>query len=1230
MRKFTKLMLIPLLLITMGLFNYSSAQCVRTSAYGSATVDAGGAVTTISTCSYTSEYSTVNGIVTGYTYEFACVYGGTTHKYVTLTDAAGGGNVLAHGASPFSWQATYSGTVYPNWSDDAACNPTASCHTTTVQLILGCENTSMYPGTAVTVDPGGALTTITTCNYGGEYSQVTGIVAGNDYQFTMSDLGTGTFITITDGPPTGANILAYGASPLTYHATASADLYAHWNIDDLCSTDASCHTTTVQYLASCPDPTAQTETGITQTSADLGWTENGSATSWDIELGPTGFTPTGTPTATGVTNPYTYGSLTPTTTYDWYVRADCGGGTYSAWVGPSTFTTACAPNTAFPWLEDFEGAFLPTCWSKIVHSGNDITQNNAQNHTTGGTYSARFSSFSSSSDYNQYLFTGSQTISAAYTQLSFWHRKYSDSYADQLEWGISTDTDPNNYTWTAVTLSGTAWQETTVDLSAYIGQTVYIGFHYYGNYLYYVYLDDVSIDAAPSCPDPTAQTETNITTTSADLGWTENGSATAWEIEWGPIGFTQGSGTVVPVSANPYNLGGLSPATNYDWYVRADCGGGSYSGWVGPNTFSTLCNVITSYPYWEDFESGVFPPACWSETTDNPNVVWQDNVDHATCSWDGSSHDAWFYTPEFDFSAIPYTDPQVSFDWWCSYYWMVAPYDNADYIFLISTDGGSNWTQLWYEEDDDPFTSYERYTKKVDLTSYIGQTSVMFAFEYVGADAANVYLDNFVIGPAATTWTGVAKSTDWHTASNWDNGVPTRTSNVTIPTGATNYPTITAAAYCDNLKIESDATGDGSLLDGGFLTIYGTTTVERYTTTDAYHAFSPSVTDETADMFHFAGSTGYDVYVLSHDESTNLYTDVIPVATAMDTLKGYFVWGDGANATPPVSNWTYEMNGGFNTGTFGGADNLTRTTTGANSGWNFVGNPYTSAIDLQAATGWDRTGLDATVYTYSGFTWLTYNYNTGVGTGNQNIAMGQGFFVNVSAVGTGTFKMDNDVRVHSNVGYLKTEISNIVNIQASGNNINDETSILFMEDATIGFDHQYDAYKLYSLDENAPQIYSLASTNMAVNTLPETDWVQLGFKAGVNGTYTISAEINEIGNVVLEDTFTGEMTDLNIGSYTFDYSINDSEGRFIVHFSPLGVGDNMNEATNIYSHNKTIYINLPEDTDGYAVVYDMMGKEVATTAINGTFNTITLDKSAYYVVKVLSNDNMITEKVFIK
>jgi len=53
------------------------------------------------------------------------------------------------------------------------------------------------------------------------------------------------------------------------------------------------------------------------------------------------------------------------------------------------------------------------------------------------------------------------------------------------------------------------------------------------------------------------------------------------------------------LTSKPYSLTGLSDGTSYDWYVLADCGGGTYSSWAGPSTFTTLCNSVTSYPYTE-------------------------------------------------------------------------------------------------------------------------------------------------------------------------------------------------------------------------------------------------------------------------------------------------------------------------------------------------------------------------------------------------------------------------------------------------------------------------------------------------------------------------------------------------------------------------------------------------------------------------------------------------------
>jgi hypothetical protein len=222
----------------------------------------------------------------------------------------------------------------------------------------------------------------------------------------------------------------------------------------------------------------------------------------------------------GSNTAYNHTGLTPSTTY-YYKAWSYNGTDYTEGVTTNA-ATLCGSINTFPWTEDFEGAFLPNCWSKYVPgSGNDITKESAQNHTTGGTYSARFSSYSSSSDYNQYLFSPQIHVPSS-GQLSFWHRK-SGNYAELLQYGISTTTNPDDYTWTSVTLSYTAWQQTTVDLSAYVGQDVYVGFHYFGNYLYYVYLDDVQITGISI---PTASVSVNAGCNTGSVTVTSDQSGT--------------------------------------------------------------------------------------------------------------------------------------------------------------------------------------------------------------------------------------------------------------------------------------------------------------------------------------------------------------------------------------------------------------------------------------------------------------------------------------------------------------------------------------------------------------------------------------------------------------------------------------------------------------------------------------------------------------------------------
>ncbi|MCD4697448.1 MAG: immune inhibitor A, partial [Bacteroidales bacterium] len=765
----------------------------------------------------------------------------------------------------------------------------------------------------------------------------------------------------------------------------------------------------------------------------------------------------------------------------------------------------------------------------------------------------------------------------------------------------------------------------------------------------------------PSCFPPTAQVETNISTTGANLGWTD--AAGYWDLYIVPANDpapTPGSTPHVndtPTNPYPWSLGNSN--ITYDWYVRRDCGQDdiNVSAWTGPSTFTTLPGSH-SLPLYEDFESGF---TYFGNAAGN-NVDWAINTSLYN-NGSQSTHNA--YTSDdnnilhetgiLDLTAT--TNPILQF----AHIAKTEGFFDECYV-EVSTDAGVTYTALPASDYQGSSTSYygnfweDSYTmwgtgfeipdntwwkvEKFDLSSY-KTTNVRFRFR-IESDASvekeGWYVDDIYVGEAgsvATSWNGTGtKGTSWTDPNNWSNGVPGPNTNVTIPTGLVlNYPTILATAFCNNLTVKSDATGNGSLRDGGFLTVYGSVIAERYLTADVYHSYSPSVSGETAGIFHLPGSTDLDVYLYGHNEVNNAdpydgYFEIVDILTQLDPMHGYAVYADGANASPVITDWTFNQQGGLNTGGFGSADNVTRTGSGSFAGFNYIGNPYVSFIDWDATpAGWTKTNIDATIYVEAGGNWATYAFpGPGVNGGSNIVAPGQGFFIRVSTgFNTGTVMMDNNVRTHTSTPYLKNSVTNYVKLVATGNEKTDEMVIRFDENTTALFDSQYDGLKLAAGNINIPQIYSVSDYNLAYNALPETEWVQLGFTAGVNDEYTISAtEINDIPSVWLEDTFTGELTNLQTESYTFTYSVGDDEARFIVHFTPLAVGENAEDIFGIYSYNKDVYVSVPENTKGDIVIYNMMGQEVTSAPINSALNKITLEESAYYVVKVLSDESLVT------
>ena len=360
---------------------------------------------------------------------------------------------------------------------------------------------------------------------------------------------------------------------------------------------------TVIPAPSCPVPTAAMVGNVGTDSADFSWSAGGSETAWDIELVDitAAGTATGTPTSTGVTNPYTQMGLTPNNSYEYYVRADCGAGGTSDWVGPIAFTTQCTPFTA-PFTEDFEnGGSIPDCWS--MSGGEDwLFNTSGPNHVgdggtiTGSTASNGYYAVvdASGDDGPTVLLSPLVDVSGLTTPaLTFFEiSDAEDSANSQLDVEVY-----DGAAWNSVAVFNTntsGWELKIIDLSGltFTGDAQ-VRFTFSeptpGDFDDDIAIDDVRLRELPTCLEPTALDATNIMPTTVDLSWMENGSATVWDIELVDVtamGMATGTPTFTGVS-NPTNITGLTADNDYEFYVRADCGGSDYSEWSGPYAFTT-------------------------------------------------------------------------------------------------------------------------------------------------------------------------------------------------------------------------------------------------------------------------------------------------------------------------------------------------------------------------------------------------------------------------------------------------------------------------------------------------------------------------------------------------------------------------------------------------------------------------------------------------------------------
>ncbi len=285
----------------------------------------------------------------------------------------------------------------------------------------------------------------------------------------------------------------------------------------------------------CPSPSASSVSinNITASSAVVNFTPvSGITGTYTVEYGPQGFPQGNGLTVTAATSPVTLTGLNENVNYDVYITLDCGNGDLSNQIGPFTFQTLLS-------------VIPPTCTFTI------------------------------------YMY---------------------DSFGDGWNGAflnVSSGGTSNNYTFTFGTQS-------TATVSVYENYPVTISYSpgFYENEVSYVIVDsegDTVLQDGPfpqtgelltaflcgDCLGPNNVGLEDVRATYAIASWDAAVAGGNYELEYGPLGFTLGTGTVINTGATSAVLNGLTEHSWYDFYIRQNCATSSGAR-VGPITFQTL------------------------------------------------------------------------------------------------------------------------------------------------------------------------------------------------------------------------------------------------------------------------------------------------------------------------------------------------------------------------------------------------------------------------------------------------------------------------------------------------------------------------------------------------------------------------------------------------------------------------------------------------------------------
>lgn len=498
----------------------------------------------------------------------------------------------------------------------------------------------------------------------------------------------------------------------TFITNLKGDIHFAWHVTSQAFSTLYIDQITLEEVA-CIEPQNLKTKNIDTNEATISW-EDTTNTSWEyyVELeggmGPSNSGTLATNSEVKILKDAENKNLTPSTNYNYYVRAKCSSGTFGNWIGPIKFKTSCIPYTT-PFVERFNNSSDSfDCWT-LLDNNNDKNPINKYNSWTTinapyeGDRAVYFLSSSANSNHDDYLITPKVKLDGGIYALTYYY-KTSNSNDNEFEILLSKNgidvSEFNVVIQKREKRNQLNYTKQTVHISGITGD-VNLAWHIVGKGASQVFIDYVTIEEV-GCIAPTNQiTIDGLLKDQAKISWIDDINSD-WEYFVQPMGASitpTGSGTlaksksVTITKTNGPGSTNLQPNTTYEFFVRSTCGLGKNSLWTGPLQFTTPCDEM-SLPFFEGFNKSSTTRDCWGIIDNNNDAVSISTNIFFTSTFgqlegdqamyfNGNptpvAHDDWLVSPSFSISATKYYRLKYSYK--------TSTMSNTNFEVLLSSGG---------------------------------------------------------------------------------------------------------------------------------------------------------------------------------------------------------------------------------------------------------------------------------------------------------------------------------------------------------------------------------------------------------------------------------------------------------------------------------------------------------------------------------------------------------------